>query len=486
MGLVFLLTDLLKDFVRSDAIEAIQVASINADSREIKNGDVFFALPGHEQHGDTFCEKAISNGAVAIVSDRVVVPTPSVPVIVVENVREAYAKAAAIVAGPQPNVMLAVTGTSGKTSVASFVRQMWQSLGIKGASIGTLGVDTGGKLAATEGALTTPDSLTLHKCLALLKDGGYDHVVLEASSHGLDQRRLDGIKFDVVGFTNLSHDHLDYHADMEEYKDAKLRLFRKLLKSGGAAVVNSDDPTHIPFMFAALDGGASILVVGTEGAFIEIDSVEPEGLGQRVKGRLVGEEIDYFIPLVGRFQVENALIAAAMVIQSGVDQKFIEEALGKLKGAKGRLEHVSDHHGGAVFVDYAHKPAALEKVLEALRVYTEKRLIVVFGCGGDRDKAKRQMMGEIATRLADRVFVTDDNPRTEDPALIRAEVMAAAPGAVEIAGRDTAIRAAMNEMESGDVLVIAGKGHEDYQIIGHKKHAFSDHEVVLSAVKAAS
>lgn len=479
----FSLPDLLKGFVDADAIEAVSVTGVSSDSRAVVDGDAFFALPGAKNHGDAFCAEAVANGAIAIVSDRPVVPEPDISVVVVEDVRAAYAKAAAKVAGKQPQVLVGVTGTSGKTSIASFVRQIWQACGIKGASVGTLGVDTGGKLAAG-GSLTTPDSLTLHKSLAVLKSGGYNHVIIEASSHGLDQRRMDGLQFKAVAFTNLSHDHLDYHADMDDYREAKLRLFRDLMVNEGSAVVNCDDPEHMPFMFAALDSGATLLTVGEEGAYIEVSSVEPEGLGQRVKGKLVGEDLDFLLPLVGRFQVDNAVMAAALAIQTGVDHKLIVEALNNLKGPRGRLERVESHNGAEIFVDYAHKPAALELALEALRPYAKGKLVVVFGCGGNRDKAKRPMMGEIAARLADKVIITDDNPRNEDAAVIRKEILAAAPGAADIGDRGEAIHAAMAELEPGDVLLIAGKGHEDYQIIGEEKIEFSDHDVVSAVAKA--
>lgn len=481
--MTYSLPDLLEGFVDAGGIEAIAATGIGADSRAISSGEVFFALPGTHVHGDAFCAQAVANGAIAIVSDRMVVPDPGVAVVVVEDVRAAYARAAAKVAGPQPAHLAAVTGTSGKTSIASFVRQIWQAAGLKGASVGTLGVQAGDR-TATPGALTTPDSLTLHKSLAVLKSGGFDHVIVEASSHGLDQRRLDGISFEVVGFSNLSHDHLDYHADMDEYREAKLRLFRTLLADDGAAVVNSDDPEHMPFMFAALDRGTTLLTVGTEGAFFEIASVAPEGMGQRVRGKLVGEDIDVHLPLVGRFQVDNAALAAAIAIATGVKKEKVIAALSGLRGAKGRLEHVSRHNGADIFVDYAHKPDALGKALEALRPNTRGRLCVVFGCGGDRDRTKRPMMGEIAAELADRVYVTDDNPRNEDAGAIRREVLAAAPGAVEVPDRGQAILDAMADLAPGDVLLIAGKGHEDYQIIGEEKLAFSDHDVVKQAVKA--
>lgn len=478
--MAFLLPELLSGFVDTSDIESVRVEGVNADSRQIKKGDVFFALPGTQAHGDVYCAQAVENGAVAIVSDRAVSPDPAVTTVVVDDVRAAYAKAAAKVCGPQPEIMVAVTGTSGKTSVASFVRQLWAASGIKGASIGTLGVDTGA--GVTGGNLTTPDPLALHTSLAALKKDGFDHVILEASSHGLDQRRMDGVTFNVAAFTNLSHDHLDYHADMDEYREAKLRLFRELLASDGASVINSDDPEHMPFMFASLDAGVSLLTVGEEGAYLAIESVEEEGNGHRVKGKLVGEPLDYFVPFAGRFQVDNVMLALSIALQTGADLEKMDDAIAGLKGAKGRLEHVADHNGGAIYIDYAHKPGALEAVLTALRESTKGKLSVVFGCGGDRDKAKRPEMGEIASRLADIVIITDDNPRTEDAAQIRAEIIASAPGATEIADRAEAIRSAMEGLDDGDALVIAGKGHEDYQIIGAQKHDFSDHEVVRARV----
>lgn len=478
----FLLPELLDGYVDGDTVEAIGVTGINADSRKIAKGEAFFALPGAVSHGDAFCSDAVENGALVIVSDRVVTPDPGVSVIVVEDVRAAYAHAASIVSEPQPGTLLGITGTSGKTSVASFVRQLWEACGVKGASIGTLGIDIGGEIAT--GSLTTPDAMSLHKSLSQLKTDGFDHVIIEASSHGLDQRRLDGVKFNAVGFTNLSHDHLDYHSDMDDYREAKLRLFRELLAPEGSAVVNCDDPEHMPFMFAALDSGATLLTVGEEGAYIEVSSVEPEGFGQRVKGKLVGEPLDFLLPLVGRFQVDNAVVAAALAMQTGADHKQIEEALAHIKGPCGRLERIGEHNGGVIFVDYAHKPAALEAALEALRPVTSGKLVVVFGCGGDRDKEKRPMMGEIATRLADRVIVTDDNPRTEKAADIRKAIMKAAPGAEEVAERGDAIAVAVADLGEGDVLLVAGKGHEDYQLVGEQRLAFSDHEVVAVAMKA--
>ncbi len=316
-----------------------------------------------------------------------------------------------------------------------------------------------------------------------LRAQGINHVAIEASSHGLDQRRMDGIYFEAVAFTNLTRDHLDYHEDMDAYRNAKLRLFTDLLVDGGPAVVNVDDPEHEAFMFAALGNGSTLLTVGREGAYIEILSVEREGYGQRVEVRHVGEKTSFHLPLTGEFQVSNALIAAALAMATGVDRSQAFPALSELKGAKGRLELVAEPKGGAIFVDYAHTPDALGAALAALRPYAKGRLIVVFGCGGDRDKGKRAQMGAIAKDAADIVYVTDDNPRTEDAALIRSEIMSAVKGAREVGDRKAAIAEAIKEMKAGDVLLIAGKGHEDYQIIGTSKHHFSDHEVVSEVLK---
>jgi UDP-N-acetylmuramoyl-L-alanyl-D-glutamate--2,6-diaminopimelate ligase len=459
------------------------VFGLNSDSRHIEPGDVFFALPGASVHGNHFLPDAVRRGALAVVTDTAPPSDPGVPVIVVDDVRAAYARAASRVFAPQPEIAVAVTGTNGKTSVASFVRQIWSHAGIAGASIGTLGVQTANRLI--EGSLTTPDSRTLHQSLRALKAQGIDHVAVEASSHGLDQRRLDGIHFEAVAFTNLSRDHLDYHKDMDEYRSAKLRLFTDLLVDSGPAVVNVDDVEHEPFMFAALSAGATLLTVGREGAYIEVLSVRNEGYGQRVDVRHVGEKLSFHLPLTGEFQVGNALIAAALAMSTGVSKTDAFAALEQLVGAKGRLELVAEHNGAAVFVDYSHKPVALESALASLRPYASGKLRLVFGAGGDRDKGKRPMMGEVAARMADDVIVTDDNPRTEVPATIRAEIMTATPGAREIGDRREAIFAAVSALEPGDVLLVAGKGHEDYQIIGTTKHHFSDHEVVLEAVRGA-
>ncbi|WP_375452671.1 UDP-N-acetylmuramoyl-L-alanyl-D-glutamate--2,6-diaminopimelate ligase [uncultured Devosia sp.] len=457
------------------------VFGLRADSRFIEPGDIFFALPGEKVHGNAFIAEAVRRGALAVISDTAPVGDPGVPVIVVSDVRASYARAASRIFEPQPEITVAVTGTNGKTSVVSFTRQIWSYAGIAAASIGTLGVDTATR--HIEGSLTTPDSRTLHQSMRALKAQGINHVAIEASSHGLDQRRLDGIHFEAVAFTNLSRDHLDYHADMDAYRNAKLRLFTDLLVDGGPAVVNVDDPEHEPFMFAALGNGSTLLTVGREGAYIEILSIQPEGYGQRVEVRHVGEKLSFHLPLTGEFQVSNALIAAALAMSSGVDKAQAFPALSELKGATGRLELVAERDGAAIFVDYSHTPDALKTALLALRPYAKGKLRVVFGCGGDRDKGKRPQMGAIASELADDVIVTDDNPRTEDAGRIRKDIMAAAKSAREIGDRHSAITTAVKALQAGDVLLVAGKGHEDYQIVGTTKHHFSDHEAVAEALK---
>ncbi|MBN9309909.1 MAG: UDP-N-acetylmuramoyl-L-alanyl-D-glutamate--2,6-diaminopimelate ligase [Devosia sp.] len=475
----YALRDLLKGATAS--VPDLTVEGINSDSRAIRAGEAFFALPGTRVHGDGFAAQAVSQGAIAMVTDRVPDAAPGVPVVVVEDVRAAYARAAALQFAPQPQVMVGVTGTNGKSSIVSFVRQIWAASGIEAASLGTVGVETGAGIRPRE--LTTSDSLSLHRDLGELKAAGIDHVAMEVSSQGLDQRRADGIRFNAVAFSNLSRDHLDYHLDMETYREAKLRLFKDLIAEGGAAVVNSDDPEHMPFLFAALDRGATLMTVGREGAFLELTDIRNEGYGQRVTGRMVGEPVSFLLPLTGAFQVNNAAVALALAVATGAEPASAVKALEHLKGAKGRLELVAEHNGAAIFVDYAHKPVALETALESLRPYASRKLKVVFGAGGDRDQGKRPMMGDAANRLADDVIVTDDNPRTEDAATIRMQILLATSGAREIGDRRLAIETAVRELEPGDVLLVAGKGHEDYQIVGTTKHHFSDHEVVLETLK---
>jgi UDP-N-acetylmuramoyl-L-alanyl-D-glutamate--2,6-diaminopimelate ligase len=459
----------------------IEVYGINSDSRAIQPGEAFFAIPGTKVHGHAFISQAVARGAAVVVTDHEPAEATNVPVVVVRDVRSAYARAAARRYAPQPRVNVGVTGTNGKSSIVSFVRQIWAAGGIPAASLGTVGVETAKGIVPRE--LTTSDALSLHRDLGELKAQGIDHVAMEASSQGLDQRRVDGLRFDAVGFTNLTQDHLEYHGGIENYREAKLRLFRELLADDGAAVINSDDPEHTPFLFAALDRGARLMTVGREGAFFEVTSIVNQGFGQRVTGRMVGEPESFYLPLTGAFQASNALVALGLAIATGASPSVAVRALESLRGAKGRLELVGRRDDSAIFVDYAHSPDALKNALQSLRPYAKGKLTVVFGCGGDRDKAKRPVMGRIAADLADRVIVTDDNPRTEDAAAIRSEIMVAVPGAEEIGDRRKAITSAIASLGSKDVVLIAGKGHEDYQIVGTTKLHFSDHEVVAETLK---
>jgi UDP-N-acetylmuramoyl-L-alanyl-D-glutamate--2,6-diaminopimelate ligase len=355
-------------------------------------------------------------------------------------------------------------------------------MGLRAASLGTVGVVSPSGTRELEH--TTPDAMTLQQIAAELHAGKVEHLAIEASSHGLDQRRLDGLRIAAAGFTNLSHDHLDYHASLEDYFDAKMRLFEVLLAPGSAAVINADTERGLEAARRARARGLDVWTVGQAGETIRVLSVNRDASGQHMQLEYKGHRHAVDLPLVGDFQVSNALVAAGLVLSTGGDTSLVFHALQSLKGARGRLELIGRTKLGApVFVDYAHKPDALEKTLASLRPYTRNRLHVVFGCGGDRDRAKRPLMGGIATRLADRVYVTDDNPRTEDPATIRAAIMAAAPGAIEIGSRAAAIRTAIAALGEGDVLVVAGKGHEEGQKIGKQVLPFSDHEAVKAALE---
>ena len=468
------------------ALAGTPVAGLTADSRAVAPGTLFFALKGERTDGMAYAAAAAAAGAAAIVTDKAGAPAEAggVPVIGVANARRSLALAASRFHPRQPGTIAAVTGTSGKTSVAAFVRQIFAGEGHAAASIGTVGVVR--PSGEVYGGLTTPDPVTLHATLDTLAGEGVTHVAFEASSHGLDQHRLDGVRIRAAGFTNLSRDHLDYHHTVEAYRAAKLRLFTDLLPPDGTAVVMAGEE-GAPFIAAAKARGQRLVTIGRgAGHAIAILSEAIDGPAQRVRLAAFGREHDIRIPLLGRFQVDNALVAAGLAIGCGVPPERAFAALATLEGAKGRLEFVGARNGAPVVVDYAHKPGALETVLEAARPFASRRLVVVVGCGGDRDAGKRPMMGRIAVEKADRVIVTDDNPRSEDPAAIRAQILAAAPGAEEIADRAEAIRAAVRDLAAGDLLVIAGKGHETGQIVGSKTLPFSDHEVAVAAIREFS
>jgi UDP-N-acetylmuramoyl-L-alanyl-D-glutamate--2,6-diaminopimelate ligase len=360
--------------------------------------------------------------------------------------------------------------------VASFTRQIWTSLGENAASVGTIGVTTAKE--EIYGSLTTPDPIELHRTLDRLAGEGITHLAIEASSHGLDQHRLDGLHVTAGAFTNLSRDHMDYHPTIQDYLAAKLRLFEHLIVKDGTAVIDVDNEHADAVIDAAKKRGLKLFMVGREGNPLQLIDVAVEGFTQKIAIFYAGRPYVLKLPLVGAFQVENALVAAGLVIATGGDAEKVFPALEKLVGAKGRLELAGAKDGAPIFVDYAHKPDALAKALEALRPYVKGRLIVVFGCGGDRDKGKRPLMGAIAADLADEVIVTDDNPRSEDPAAIRAEILADAGGAREIGDRAQAIRTGIADMKKGDVLLIAGKGHETGQIVGNRVLPFSDQDEV--------
>ena len=463
--------------------EAVAISGLAVDSRMVKPGELFFALAGSKTDGARFIEAAIAAGAVAVAGDHAP-PQLSVPFVTTSNPRRALALAAAKFFPRQPATVAAVTGTSGKTSVAAFTRQIWQQLGHASASIGTIGLVSPKR--TLYGSLTTPDPIALHRQLDEIAHDGVTHLAFEASSHGLDQYRLDGVRISAGGFTNLSRDHMDYHPDVAHYLNAKLRLFRDLIPPGGAAVIAADHEHSAQVIEAARTRGLRLITVGigsdATGEGIRLAEAGIDGFAQKLTLEHRGSKISLRLPLVGYFQIENALISAGLAIATGSEPEAVFASLEHLEGAKGRLERVGERNSAPIFVDYAHKPDALAKALQALRPYAKRKLIVVFGAGGDRDAGKRPLMGAIASENADHVIVTDDNPRSERPEAIRAAILAATRGATEIGDRAGAIRAAIEGLEPGDALLIAGKGHETGQIIGDKTLPFSDHEAVAAAL----
>ena len=479
------LRDLLPPGAEMDArFNALPIAGITADSRAVKPGFLFAAVSGTKADGLAFVPQALAAGAVAVMAERAPSLPDGVAFVHVRNVREALARTAANFFPRQPATIAAITGTSGKTSVAAFTRQIWSTLGERAASIGTIGVVAPD--GAVYGSLTTPDPIELHQTLDRLGDAGVTHLAIEASSHGLHQHRLDGLRVKVGAFTNITRDHLDYHQTLDAYLRAKLLLYERLVQSDGAAVIDVDHEHADAMVAAARARSLEIFTVGRNGTSVTLHETRIDGFAQIMRVTNAGREYQVRLPLVGGFQVENALVAAGIALATGEDPPAVFAALANLEGTKGRLELVGDQRGAPVFVDYAHKPDALAKALEALRPYTKRRLVVVLGAGGDRDQGKRPIMGAIALEKADRVIVTDDNPRSEDPASIRAAILAAAPGALEIGDRRSAIGQAVADLAPGDVLLIAGKGHETGQIVGNKVLPFSDQETAREAIAAAS
>lgn len=479
------LSDILSDAALNEGagnLPDIDITGVNADSRAIETGNIFVALSGVQTNGAQFAVKAVEAGAALVICGKDdAVGELSVPILRVDDPHRILALLAAHIYAPQPETIVAVTGTAGKTSVASFVRQIYTYSGLEAASIGTTGIDRpAGHIA---GSLTTPDPVVLHVEMRNLVAEGVTHMAMEASSHGLTQRRLDGVKLAAAAFTNLGRDHLDYHPTVADYIAAKMRLFDTLMEPGKPAIIFADDRYSESAIMAARKHGLKVYTVGRNGTFLSLKRVEHEQHRQIAEIEHDGDIYRVELPLAGDFQIANALVAAGLCLATGVSAERTFAALQELKGAPGRLEHVGTTDNGAlVYVDYAHKPEALEQVLLSVRPFTTGKVVVAFGCGGDRDPGKRQIMGEIATRLADSVYITDDNPRTEDADSIRAAIMETAIGAEEIGDRREAIRTAVSQLDVGDTLVIAGKGHETGQTINGVTHPFSDHDEARAAI----
>jgi UDP-N-acetylmuramoyl-L-alanyl-D-glutamate--2,6-diaminopimelate ligase len=459
-----------------------EILGLTADSRTVLPGYLFAALPGAKEDGASFVAAAIAKGAVAVLGGKALGRLSIQPPLITDpNPRRRLALIAAKFYALQPQTIVAVTGTNGKTSVASFVRQIWTSLGLQAVSFGTVGVVSPKGVRPL--SHTTPDPVEIHSLLRDLAREGVDDVAFEASSHGLAQYRVDGVKLKAAAFTNLTRDHLDYHGTLEAYEQAKLRLFTEVLPEGGVAVVNADSSFAPAFAKAAQSRGQRLICVGEGPAHLRIESRLPVGNGQELRVTWGGQRYEFVLPLAGGFQASNALIAAGLVIGVGGPAPKVFEALRSLQGAPGRLEKVGTTPSHVpVYVDYAHTPDALETVLKALRPHTAGKLWVVFGCGGDRDSGKRLLMGAAANEFADRTIVTDDNPRNEEPHLIRRAVLQGVPGAMEIGDRAKAIETAVVSAEQGDVVVIAGKGHETGQIVGKEIRPFSDADEVREAI----
>jgi UDP-N-acetylmuramoyl-L-alanyl-D-glutamate--2,6-diaminopimelate ligase len=468
-----------------------RVTGLAVDSRAVRPGFLFAALPGSLLHGAEFADPALRMGAAAILTDaegarlaaEALARHPAAALVVAEDPRAALAMAAALWSGAQPATMVAVTGTNGKTSVASFTRQIWTALGHVAINIGTTGVEGGWHAPSPH---TTPEPITLHRLLAEAAAAGVTHAAMEASSHGLDQRRLDGVRLVAAGFTNLTQDHLDYHHTMEAYFDAKAGLFARVLPEDGVAVVNTDDPRGPDVVAIARGRGQRVLTVGTgDGADLRLLGQRFDATGQEVRLMWQGRPRQVRLTLVGGFQAANAAVAAGLAIAAGDDAGAVFDALPALATVRGRMQLVAQRaNGAAVYVDYAHTPDAVATALAALRPHVMGRIVVVLGAGGDRDRGKRPLMGRAAAEHADVVYVTDDNPRSEDPAAIRAAVMQGCPEANEVGDRAEAILRGVDALGPGDALLVAGKGHETGQEVGGQVYPFDDAEQASVAVAA--
>ena len=448
------------------------VSGFAIDNRKVAPGTVFGAFQGLRVNGEDFIADAVRAGAVAVVA-RPEAKVEGAVHIAHDNPRRLFALLAARYFAPFPEVTVAVTGTNGKTSTVELARQLWRMLGHHSASIGTLGVTTSVDQVST--GLTTPDIVTFLSNMSGLKREGITHAAFEASSHGLAQYRTEGLPVSVAAFTNLSRDHLDYHGDMDSYFDAKMRLFDEVVALNGTAVIWADDAWSDKVIQRATKRGLRVLSVGVQGQALRLANRTPTQLGQTLDVEVEAKLYKVNLPLIGAYQAANALTAAGLVIAGGEDVAKVLELLGRVQPVRGRLERaVITKAGAPVYVDYAHTPDGLRAAIEALRPHTRGRLITLFGAGGDRDTGKRPQMGKVAAELADHVIVTDDNPRSEDPSAIRAAVMAGAPGAEEIGGRRDAIAAAIAQAGADDIVLLAGKGHEQGQIIGDRVFPFDD------------
>lgn len=459
------------------------------DSREVSAGCLFCAMPGAQVHGASFIASALERGAVAILTDpegaviaRDAISAAGVALVVTEHPRETLARTAALFFGAQPKTMVAVTGTNGKTSVSTFVRQIWTELELEAVNLGTTGVEGSWTAKLNH---TTPEPITLHRTLNLAAKNGITHAAMEASSHGLDQRRLDGVVLKAAGFTNFTQDHLDYHETFEAYFDAKARLFTQVLPEDGTAVINMDDPRGVDMVAIATVRGQALISVGREGADLQLSAQRYDATGQDLRFTYQGKTYQTRLNLLGGFQADNVMLAAGLVMACGVAPGDVFDTLEHLTTVRGRMELAATRdNGAAVFVDFAHTPDAIETALNAMRPHVMGRLVAIVGAGGDRDTTKRPLMGQAAAACADQVFVTDDNPRSEDPAAIRTQVMAGCPDAIEVGDRAEAILRAIDTLGPGDALLIAGKGHETGQIVGNDVLPFDDVEQASVAVAA--
>ena len=474
----------------TDAARPVTLDSLTLDSREVRPGALFAALPGSRTSGGRFIAAAVAGGAVAVLAEAGTVwpdGVPKRPLLLHSSPRRALALLAARLAGPLPARVVAVTGTNGKTSTVEFLRQIWQIQGVAAASLGTLGViglpspARGAPLpSSSSSTLTTPDSVSLARTLAGLAAAGVTAAAIEASSHGLQQGRLDGLRLAAAGFSNLTRDHLDYHGSEDCYRRAKLRLFDAVLPEGAVAAANADMD---PLTLAALREIAgrrrlTLRLVGEHGEAIRLLRARPLPDGQLIELEVLGRRHQIMLALPGRFQVDNVVLAAILADPEMQTLVRTLEALPHLAGVRGRMQRAATLAGAAAYVDYAHTPDALARLLEGLRPHALGKLVVVFGAGGDRDRGKRPLMGAVAQRLADLAIVTDDNPRSEPPAAIRAEILAGCPEAIEIGDRAAAIAAGLEALRAGDVLVVAGKGHEQGQIVGAETLAFDDADII--------